>query len=106
MLHPRQGNAASNPRDRERLTRPFEREDGCARLVDGGRGLGLAVAATVAGSHGGRLTLTDRRGGGLTACLELSVERTPGPAPWQSVATAWSAGLSKTGGPEGERLCT
>ena len=92
-----------NPADRERLTRPFEREDGCARLVDGSRGLGLAVAAPVAGSHGGRLTLADRRGGGLTACLELSVEPTPVPGPWQSVATAWSAGLSKVGGPESER---
>jgi len=92
-----------NPADRDRLTRPFEREDGCGRLVKGGQGLGLAVAATVAGSHGGRLTLADRRGGGLTVCLELSVEPTPGPAPWQSVATAWSVGMSKAVGHEGER---
>jgi signal transduction histidine kinase len=92
-----------NAADRERLTRPFEREDGCGRPVDGGQGLGLAVAATVAGSHGGRLTLADRRRGGLVACLELSGQPTPGSAPWQSVAAAWSAGLSDAGAHNGER---
>ena len=95
-----------NPADRERLTRPFEREDGCDRPVDGGQGLGLAVAATVAGSHGGRLTLADRRGGGLMACLELAVQPSPGRAPWQTVAAAWSAGLPGHGGHEGEPPCT
>ena len=96
-----------DPSDRELLARPFERGGGDrGRFVDGGRGLGLAVAATVAGSHGGRLTLTDRRGGGLVACLELPVDSAPrptwGPALWQPAAAAWSAGPSGAGGHQGE----
>lgn len=50
----------------ERLLRPFERLD-TARGREGGAGLGLAIAARIAGLHGGELGLLSRVGGGLEA---------------------------------------
>ncbi|HYF72548.1 MAG TPA: ATP-binding protein [Nocardioides sp.] len=63
--------------DRERLLEPFEVGAGAAGGVYG-RGLGLALAATVASAHGGRVELGDRAPRGLRATLSLP--RQPGPA--------------------------
>jgi two-component system osmolarity sensor histidine kinase EnvZ len=54
----------------ERLKRPFTRLDE-ARSGPAGAGLGLAIAERVARSHGGRLELLARAGGGLIARLWL-----------------------------------
>ena len=56
--------------DRERLVRPFERGTH-PRQPPSGRGMGLALASAVAVWHGGRLTLSQRLGRGLQACIEL-----------------------------------
>lgn len=67
--------------ERARLVRPFERGShpmqpgtGLGTGFGTGLGTGLAVASAVAESHGGRLILSDRPGGGLSACLELPVD--------------------------------
>ena len=54
---------AVDPVVASRLTEPFER-GGRAR-DGGGSGLGLSIVRSVAESHGGRMTLTPRREGGL-----------------------------------------
>ncbi|MEW6689232.1 MAG: ATP-binding protein [Pseudomonadota bacterium] len=58
------------PGEAERLKRPFARLDE-ARSGPGGAGLGLAIVERVARSHGGRLELLPREGGGLAARLTL-----------------------------------
>jgi signal transduction histidine kinase len=61
--------------DRGRLVRPFERGTH-PRQPAARPGMGLAVASAVAGSHAGRLVLSDSVDGGLRACLELPVDFT------------------------------
>lgn len=58
------------PEDRDRLLQPFERGRHPRQDV-AGRGLGLAVAKTVATAHGGQLTLSARHPSGLRAALCL-----------------------------------
>jgi len=50
---------------------PFRRLDASRNRESGGAGLGLAIASAVAQSHGGRLALANRPGGGLSAVLIL-----------------------------------
>ncbi len=57
-------------RDRERLVQPFERGQHPGQPVSS-RGLGLAVARTVAVAHGGRLVLDDNTPHGLCATIAL-----------------------------------
>ncbi len=58
------------PKDRERLLQPFERGDHPQQPVHG-KGLGLAIARTVAAAHGGQLELSDNGHRGLRATLLL-----------------------------------
>lgn len=60
---------AVDPAVAARLTEPFER-GGRAR-DGGGAGLGLSIVRSVAEAHGGRLTLTPRREGGLAVQVVL-----------------------------------
>ena len=60
------------PAEAERLKRPFTRLDR-ARGARGGSGLGLAIVDRVARSHGGKLELLPREGGGLVARLSLLI---------------------------------
>ncbi len=55
----------------ERAFEPFFRLEGSRSRETGGIGLGLAIARTIARSHGGDLRLTNRPEGGLRAELEL-----------------------------------
>jgi signal transduction histidine kinase len=61
------------PDARERLLAPFERLDASRSRDTGGSGLGLTIAHTVIGRHGGTLTFADRAGGGLEVRLDLPV---------------------------------
>jgi two-component system osmolarity sensor histidine kinase EnvZ len=56
----------------ERLKRPFTRLDE-SRSGPGGAGLGLAIVERVARSHGGRLELLPREGGGLVVRLSVKL---------------------------------
>lgn len=57
--------------DLERLFEPFVRGEASRGRDTGGTGLGLAIARNIAQSHGGRLWLEPRPGGGLVARLRL-----------------------------------
>lgn len=52
---------------------PFRRLEASRNRDTGGTGLGLAIARAVAASHGGRLVLENRAGGGLSARIVLPV---------------------------------
>jgi two-component system, OmpR family, osmolarity sensor histidine kinase EnvZ len=58
------------PEEVERLKRPFTRLES-SRGNPSGAGLGLAIVERVARQHGGRLLLSPRQGGGLTARLVI-----------------------------------
>jgi two-component system osmolarity sensor histidine kinase EnvZ len=58
------------PAEAERLKQPFTRGE-TARTGAGGAGLGLAIVDRIAKSHGGRLELLPREGGGLAAHIRL-----------------------------------
>jgi signal transduction histidine kinase len=55
----------------ERVMQPFVRLEESRSRDTGGIGLGLAIAASIAEAHGGKLMLSNRREGGLTAILAL-----------------------------------
>ena len=52
---------------------PFYRVEDSRNRETGGTGLGLAIAQSVVQAHGGELTLANRAGGGLRACIKLPV---------------------------------
>jgi two-component system, OmpR family, sensor kinase len=56
---------------REKVFEPFNRGDGPRNPDAGGVGLGLSVARSIAREHGGDVVLAGRKGGGLSARLEL-----------------------------------
>ncbi|MET0660324.1 MAG: ATP-binding protein, partial [Steroidobacteraceae bacterium] len=64
------GIAAENS---ERVFEPFQRLDASRNRQTGGVGLGLTIARTVARSHGGEVTLSNRAEGGLRVTLRLPV---------------------------------
>lgn len=57
--------------ERERAFAPFTRLDDARNLDNGGTGLGLTIARTIARAHGGDVELGDRPGGGLIATIRL-----------------------------------
>jgi two-component system, OmpR family, sensor kinase len=57
--------------ERERVFEPFYRIEGSRNPDSGGVGLGLSVARSIAREHGGDIVLAGRKGGGLSARLEL-----------------------------------
>jgi two-component system OmpR family sensor kinase len=56
----------------------FRRADESRGRADGGAGLGLAIVASIARAHGGRVTAANHPGGGAVVGLELPVD---GPTP-------------------------
>lgn len=80
VLQKGQGSLAIAVRDRgpgipeaelERVMQPFYRLETSRNRGTGGTGLGLAIAQQLAQALGGRLTLSNRQGGGLQATLIL-----------------------------------
>ncbi|NNF79824.1 MAG: two-component sensor histidine kinase, partial [Rhizobiales bacterium] len=59
--------------DREEVLKPFVRLDDARNQDDTGSGLGLTIALDIARSHGGELTLSDSKFGGLKASLRIPV---------------------------------
>jgi signal transduction histidine kinase len=57
--------------EREKVFQPFYRIEGSRNPATGGIGLGLSVARSIAREHGGDIVLAARKGGGLSARLEL-----------------------------------
>ncbi|WP_420139667.1 sensor histidine kinase [Sphingomonas sp.] len=60
---------------RDRVMRPFQRLEDSRNRDTGGAGLGLAIATSVAESHGGRLILADNHPKGLKASIRLPTTR-------------------------------
>ena len=56
-----------------RVFQPFYRVEASRGRDTGGTGLGLAIAQSIVQAHGGELTLANRPGGGLRACIRLPV---------------------------------
>ena len=56
------------------ITDPFVRADHSRNDQSGGFGLGLSIAKRIAVSHKGSLTLNNREGGGLSACVFLPAQ--------------------------------
>jgi signal transduction histidine kinase len=54
-----------------RVFQPFYRVEDSRNRDTGGTGLGLAIAQSIVQAHGGELTLANRAGGGLRACIKL-----------------------------------
>ena len=68
------------PRDqRERVFEPIYRMDGSRSQETGGVGFGLSVARSIIWEHSGDITLSNRKGGGLSVRLELSEANQPSP---------------------------
>jgi len=61
------------PAELERVFQPFYRAE-AARTLEGGVGLGLAAARSIARAHGGDVTLANH-GGGLTATVRLPLPK-------------------------------
>ena len=59
------------PAEHERVFEPFFRGEPSRNRETGGIGLGLAVVRSLARAHGGDVTLHNRPGGGLKACVRL-----------------------------------
>jgi signal transduction histidine kinase len=59
------------PGELERVFEPFYRGEPSRNRETGGIGLGLAVVRSLARAHGGDVTLHNRAGGGLRACVLL-----------------------------------
>jgi len=60
------------PEDKlEQMFEPFRRGENSRNKTTGGVGLGLAIARNLARAHGGEVTLSNRPGGGLCACVNL-----------------------------------
>ncbi len=60
----------------KRIFEPFYRVDEARNSSSGGHGLGLAIAASAVRRHGGRISASNRQGGGLEVRVVLPV--TPG----------------------------
>jgi two-component system, OmpR family, osmolarity sensor histidine kinase EnvZ len=61
------------PERREDVFKPFVRLDSARNQNEGGSGLGLAIARDIARSHGGDITLSDSKAGGLRASVRVPV---------------------------------
>jgi signal transduction histidine kinase len=61
-------------KEQERVFAPFYRLEPSRDPGNGGVGLGLSVARTIAREHGGEVTLTNREGGGLSVRVELPAD--------------------------------
>ncbi len=56
-----------------KVFQPFYRVEDSRSRDTGGTGLGLAIAQSIVQAHGGELTLANRAGGGLRACIRLPI---------------------------------
>jgi signal transduction histidine kinase len=60
--------------EREKVFEPFYRADTSRDPSMGGIGLGLAVTRSIVAEHGGRILLSNRKGGGLRVRLEFPLQ--------------------------------
>ncbi|MBW6437305.1 HAMP domain-containing histidine kinase [Actinoplanes hulinensis] len=82
------------PEDRTRIFDRFTRLDHHGRRSRGGAGLGLAIVASIAHAHGGRVLLDSTPGKGSTFTLDLPL--TPACRPHDPAAATTAADLPRT----------
>jgi two-component system sensor histidine kinase CpxA len=61
----------------KRIFEPFYRVDVARNRSSGGHGLGLAIAASAVRRHGGRISASNRKAGGLKVLVVLPVNQAP-----------------------------
>lgn len=64
------------PEHIDRIFEPFYRIDEARNRKSGGHGLGLAIAAAAVRRHGGRISASNRQGGGLEVTVDLPAPAT------------------------------
>jgi two-component system, OmpR family, sensor kinase len=62
-------------KDMERIFEPFYRADPSRSRDSGGAGLGLSIVSAVVGAHGGKVTVKETSGGGVTFEVDLPLAR-------------------------------
>jgi len=72
--------------EREKVFEPFYRIGSDRDPSTGGVGLGLSVTRFIVWEHGGDITLTSRKGGGLSVRLELPCDSRPSPSDRRELA--------------------
>ena len=61
------------PAERDDVFRPFYRLDNARTQSSGSTGLGLSIARDIVRGHGGDITLSESRLGGLKAVIQVPV---------------------------------
>lgn len=86
-----------DPAELDAVLQPFYRMEASRNRSTGGTGLGLAIAHQLAAALGGRLTLANRAGGGLEACLVLPVQAAREDS--RQAAPSWASSQRLRGSP-------
>ncbi|MEX2311026.1 MAG: ATP-binding protein, partial [Rhodospirillales bacterium] len=72
--------AGIDPKDLNKITKPFAQLESNPHIAKMGTGLGLAIAKALVELHGGKLDITSELGKGTTVCVVIPDIQNPKPA--------------------------